>query len=427
MSIKIEKTENANELKLEFQIEAAKFDEAIVTVYKKNQKYFNVPGFRKGKVPMHMVEKFYGNEIFYEDAFNEVVPEVFEKELKENNIEAVSHPNIDITQIGKGKDLIFTAVIQTKPEVKAPKYKGIEIPKIEYTVSDEDINHELGHMQEKNARLVTVEDRAVENGDIAVIDFEGFVDGVAFEGGKAEKHELEIGSHTFIEGFEDQVVGMKIEEEKDINVTFPEEYFSKELAGKPATFKVKLHEIKKKEMPKLDDEFAKDASEFDTLDELKASIKARIEEENKNREKYETEDAAIKAVCDAAEFDIPSGMIETELDNMMKDIDSRLSYQGMNLKSYLQMMGKTEEDMRKEYEEQAKTSVKSRLVLEAIGKDAKIEVTDEEIADKIKEMAEKYGKKEDELKDNEQLKNYIKENLKTDKTIALIVDNAKRK
>ena len=427
MSIKIEKTENANELKLEFQIEAAKFDEAIVTVYKKNQKYFNVPGFRKGKVPMHMVEKFYGNEIFYEDAFNEVVPEVFEKELKENNIEAVSHPNIDITQIGKGKDLIFTAVIQTKPEVKAPKYKGIEIPKIEYTVSDEDINHELGHMQEKNARLVTVEDRAVENGDIAVIDFEGFVDGVAFEGGKAENHELEIGSHTFIEGFEDQVVGMKIEEEKDINVTFPEEYFSKELAGKPATFKVKLHEIKKKEMPKLDDEFAKDAREFDTLDELKASIKARIEEENKNREKYETEDAAIKAVCDAAEFDIPSGMIETELDNMMKDIDSRLSYQGMNLKSYLQMMGKTEEDMRKEYEEQAKTSVKSRLVLEAIGKDAKIEVTDEEIADKIKEMAEKYGKKEDELKDNEQLKNYIKENLKTDKTIALIVDNAKRK
>ena len=427
MSIKIEKTENANELKLEFQIEAAKFDEAIVTVYKKNQKYFNVPGFRKGKVPMHMVEKFYGDEIFYEDAFNEVVPEVFEKELKENNIEAVSHPNIDITQIGKGKDLIFTAVIQTKPEVKAPKYKGIEIPKIEYTVSDEDINHELGHMQEKNARLVTVEDRAVENGDIAVIDFEGFVDGVAFEGGKAENHELEIGSHTFIEGFEDQVVGMKIEEEKDINVTFPEEYFSKELAGKPATFKVKLHEIKKKEMPKLDDEFAKDASEFDTLDELKASIKARIEEENKNREKYETEDAVIKAVCDAADFDIPSGMIETELDNMMKDIDARLSYQGMNLKSYLQMMGKTEEDMRKEYEEQAKTSVKSRLVLEAIGKDAKIEVTDEEVADKIKEMAEKYGKKEDELKDNEQLKNYIKENLKTDKTIALIVDNAKRK
>ena len=427
MSIKIEKTENANELKLEFQIEAAKFDEAIKTVYKKNVKYFNVPGFRKGKVPMNMVEKFYGDEIFYEDAFNEVVPEVFEKELKENNIEAVSHPNIDITQIGKGKDLIFTAIIQTKPEVKVAKYKGIEIPKIEYTVSDEDINHELGHMQEKNARLVTVEDRAVENGDIAVIDFEGFVDGVAFEGGKAENHELEIGSHTFIEGFEDQVIGMKVEEEKDINVTFPEEYFSKELAGKPATFKVKLHEIKKKEMPKLDDEFAKDSSEFDTLDELKASIKERIEEENKNRAKYETEDAAIKAVSDATQIDIPSGMIETELDNMMKDIDARLSYQGMNLENYLKMIGKTEADMRKEYEEQAKTQVKSRLVLEAIAKDAKIEVTDEEVTNKMKEMAEKYGKKEEELKDNEQLKNYIKENLKTDKVIALIVDNAKRK
>ena len=427
MSIKIEKTENANELKLEFQIEAAKFDEAIKTVYKKNVKYFNVPGFRKGKVPMNMVEKFYGEEIFYEDAFNEVVPEVFEKELKENNIEAVSHPNIDITQIGKGKDLIFTAIIQTKPEVKVAKYKGIEIPKIEYTVSDEDINHELGHMQEKNARLVTVEDRAVENGDIAVIDFEGFVDGVAFEGGKAENHELEIGSHTFIEGFEDQVIGMKVEEEKDINVTFPEEYFSKELAGKPATFKVKLHEIKKKEMPKLDDEFAKDSSEFDTLDELKASIKERIEEENKNRAKYETEDAAIKAVSDATQIDIPSGMIETELDNMMKDIDARLSYQGMNLENYLKMIGKTEADMRKEFEEQAKISVKSRLVLEAIAKDAKIEVTDEEVTNKMKEMAEKYGKKEEELKDNEQLKNYIKENLKTDKVIALIVDNAKRK
>lgn len=425
MSIKIENTENKNELKLEFKIEAEKFDEAIQTVYRKNMKYFNIPGFRKGKAPMHIVEKFYGEEIFYEDAFNEVVEPVFEKELSENKIEAVSKPNIDIVQIGKGKELIFTAVVQTKPEVTVGKYKGIEIPKIEYNVSDEDVNHELSHMQEKNSRLVTIEDRAVEDGDITVIDFEGFVDGVAFEGGKAENHELTIGSHSFIEGFEEQIIGMKIDEEKEINVKFPDEYFSKELAGKDATFKVKLHQIKKKELPKLDDEFAKDSSEFDTLDELKNSIKTKLEEENASKAKYETEEAAIKAVCDNTEVDIPSGMVETEIDNMAREIEGRLSYQGLKLDDYLKMIGKTMEDFRKEYEEQAKNSVKSRLVLEAVAKDAKVEVTEKEIEDKIKEMAEKYNKKEEEIKDNEQLKNYIEENLKTDKTIQLIVDNAK--
>ena len=266
MSIKIEKTENANELKLEITIEASKFDEGIKKVYAKSAKYFNIPGFRKGKAPMAMVEKQYGPEIFYEDAFNEVVPEEFENALKENNIEAVSRPDIDIQQIGKGKDLIFTAVIQTKPEVKLGKYKGIELKKVEYNVTDKDIEHELGHMAEKNARLVSVEDRPVESGDTTIIDFEGFVDGVAFEGGKGENYELVIGSNTFIPGFEDQIIGMKIDEEKDIKVKFPEEYFSEELKGKDATFKVKLHEIKKKEMPVIDDEFAKDTSEFDTLE-----------------------------------------------------------------------------------------------------------------------------------------------------------------
>lgn len=425
MSIKIEKTKNNNELKLEFTIEAEKFDEAIQTVYRKNMKYFNIPGFRKGKAPMHIVEKFYGDEIFYEDAFNEVVGPVYEKELEENKIEAVSKPNIDITQIGKGKDLIFTAVVQIKPEVTVGKYKGIEIPKIEYNVSDEDINHELSHMQEKNSRLVTVEDRAIKDGDIAVIDFEGFVDGVPFDGGKAENHELTIGSHTFIEGFEDQVVGMKIEEEKEINVKFPDEYFSKELAGKDATFKVKLHQIKKKELPELDDEFAKDASEFDTLKELKESIQKKLEEENISKEKYETEEAAIKAVCDNTEVEIPSGMVETEIDNMAKEIEGRLAYQGLKLDDYLKMLGKTMEDFRKEYEEQAKENVKSKLVLEAIAKDAAIEVSEIEIAEKLKEMAEKYGKKEEEIKENEQLKKYIEESIKTEKTIQLIVDNAK--
>ncbi|HBC85283.1 MAG TPA: trigger factor [Clostridiales bacterium] len=411
MSIKVEKTEKNNELKLTFTIEAAKFDEGMKKVYAKTAKYFNVPGFRKGKAPMNIIERQYGSEIFYEDTFNEIVPEVYDEELKANNIEAVSRPDIDVTQIGKGQDLIFTAVVQIKPEVKLGKYKGIQLKKIEYNVTDEDIDHEIGHMAEKNSRLVTIEDRAVEEKDIAVIDFEGFVDNVAFEGGKAENHELEIGSKTFIPGFEEQIIGMKAGEERDINVKFPEEYFSKDLAGKDAVFKVKLHEIKRKELPEIDDEFAKDVSEFDTIKELKASIKEKLEEENKSRAKYETEDEAIKTVCDSVEIEIPSGMIETEIDNMVKDVEARLSYQGLKLDQYLHMMNKTEEDFRKEYEEQAQKSVKSRLVLEAIVKDAEIEVSDEELNEKIKEMATNYGKKEEELMQNENLKEYLSSNM----------------
>jgi len=427
MSIKVEKTDKTNELKLEFDIEAVKFEEAMKKVYAKNIKYFNVPGFRKGKVPMNIVEKHYGSEIFYEEAFNELVPEIFEAEIKANNIEAVGTPNIDIKQMEKGKNLIFTAIVQTKPEVKLGKYKGIELKKVEYNVSDEDIEHELGHMQERNSRLVTIEDRAVESGDITVIDFEGFVDGKAFDGGKAENHELTIGSNTFIPGFEDQIIGMKIDEEKDINVKFPEEYFSEELKGKDAVFKVKLHEIKKKELPELNDEFAKDASEFDTLDELKASIKEKLEKENESRAKYEIEEEAIKTVCDNVEIEIPSGMIDVEIDNMVKDIETRLRYQGLGMEQYLQMIGKTNEEFRKEYEPQAQKQVKSRLVLEAITKAENLEADEKAVDEKVKEMAEMYGKKEEELKENEQFINYIKDTLKTEATIKFIVDNAKIK
>ena len=427
MNCKVEKTENANEIKLELTIEAQKFDEAIKKVYFKSAKYFNIPGFRKGKAPMNIVEKYYGKEIFYEDAFNEVVPEELEKAVEENKIEAVSRPDIEVTQIGKGQDLIFTAIFQTKPEIELGKYKGIEIKKIEYNVSDEDINHELEHMQEHNARIVTVEDRAVEKGDIAEIDFEGFVDGKAFDGGKGEGYDLEIGSNTFIPGFEDQVIGMKIDEEKDINVKFPEEYFSKDLAGKDATFKVKLHSIKKKELPKLDDEFAKDVSEFDTLEELKASIKEKQEEQNTERAKYETQEAVIKAICEKSKVEIPSGMIETETDNMIKNIETRLSYQGIKLEQYLKMMGKTEEEIRKEYEPQAIEGIKSRLALEAIIKAEKIEASEEEISEKLKEMAENYGKKEEELKENENIKNYIKKGIESEKAIDFLVKNAKMK
>ena len=427
MNVKVENTENKNEVKLTFNIEAEKFEEAMKKVYTKTAKYFNIPGFRKGKAPMQLVERQYGSAIFYEDAFNELVPEIYDEAIKENKVEAVSRPNIDIIQMEKGKELIFTAMVETKPEVELGKYKGIEIKKIEYTTSDKDIEHELGHMAERNARLVTVEDRPVEKGDITTIDFEGSIDGVKFDGGKAENHELEIGSNTFIPGFEDQIIGMKLEEEKDIKVKFPDDYFSKDLAGKEAVFKVKLHEIKKKELPKMDDEFAKDVSEFDTLADLKNSIKEKLDTENSDRAKYETEEEAIKAVCDNTKLDIPNGMIEMEIDNMMRDMETRLSYQGLNLEQYLQMMSKTEEDVRSNFREQAEKSVKSRLVLEAIVKAEKIEVTPDEVTDKIKEMAKQYGRKEEELLENVNLKEYISENLKTEKAIDFIVKNAKKK
>ena len=425
MSIKIEKTKNNNELKLTFTVEAAKFDEGMKKVYTKTAKYFNVPGFRRGKAPMNMIENQYGAEIFYEDTFNSIVPSIYQEEIEANKIEAVSKPDIEITQIGKGQDLIFTAIVQTKPEVKLGKYKGIELAKKDYTISDEEIEKELTKMADKNSRLVAVENRPVQEKDIAVIDFEGFVDGTPFEGGKAENHELEIGSKSFIPGFEDQVIGMNVGEEKDINVKFPDEYFSKELEGKDATFKVKVNEIKKKEVPQIDDEFAKDVSEFESLKELKASIKTNLENDKKSKLDLETENEAIKAVCDNAEVEIPSGMIETEIDTMVEELDARLSYQGLKLEQYLQIMNLKEDDLREKYKEQAEINAKTKLVLEAVAKQEKIEPDLQEISDKIKEMATKYGKKEEELNQNEQLKQYIENSIKSEKVIKLLVDNAK--
>jgi len=427
MSVKVEKTENKNELKLEFTIEAKVFDEGIKKVFNKNAKYFNIPGFRKGKAPMNIVEKYYGDEIFYEDAFNEVVPSVYDEAVKTEKLEVVSKPKIDIVQIGKGKDLIFTAIVETKPEVKLGKYKGISVEKIEYKVTDKDIEDELNRMAERNSRMITVSDRAAKKGDTAVIDFLGTVDGVPFEGGKAENHELELGSNTFIPGFEDQVIGMKTEEVKDVNVKFPEEYFSKELAGKDAVFKVTVHEIKKKELPKIDDEFAKDVSEFDTIAELKSDIKSKKEKQNEDKSKAELEETAVKAVAKDSEVEIPEGMIELEIDNMEQDMDRRLAYQGINLEQYLQMLGKTKADFRNESVEPAKESIKLRLVLEAVCKDAKIEADEKEISAKVTELATSYGRKEEELKNNEALLEHVKENVKTEKAIALIVDNAKIK
>ena len=427
MSVKVENTEKKNEVKLSFEVEAEKFDEAMKKVYAKTAKYFTIHGFRKGKAPMNMVEKQYGSEIFYEDTFNELVPEIYDNAIKENNIIAVSKPDIDITQIGKGKNLIFTAIVQTKPEVKLGKYKGIEIEKPVYTVSDEDVEHELHHIAEHNARLITIDNRPAEKGDLVIIDFEGSIDGVPFAGGKAEKQELEIGSNTFIPGFEDQVIGMKIDEERDINVTFPEDYFSKDLAGKPAVFKIKLHEIKQKELPELDDEFAKDVSEFDTMKEFKESIKKRMQEQNEQRAKTETENNAIQAVCDGVDLEIPSGMIETEVDNMIRDFSQRIQYQGLSFEQYCKASGKSETEIREDMKEQAEKTVKSRLVIEAIIKAENIEPDEKEVEEKLKEMAKSYGQNEEEALKNTYLKDYITENLKVEKAVNIIVENAKTK
>ncbi len=425
MSVKVEKIDNKNEVKLEFTIEAKVFEAAMKDIFVRNAKYFSIPGFRKGKAPMNIVEKYYGAQIFYEDAFNEVFGKEYPKAIEENKIDAVTRPNVDVSQMEKGKDLVFTVTVGTKPEVKLGKYKGVAVEKNEYKVTAKDVEEELSKMQEKNSRLVSVTDRAVKSGDTTVIDFEGFSGGVAFEGGKADNHELVIGSNTFIPGFEDQVIGMKIDETKEINVKFPEEYFSKELAGKDAMFKVTLHEIKEKELPKLDDEFAKDVSEFDSLADLKADIKAKKEEANANKVKGELEEAAVKAACDVCDVEISEEMIDLEVDAMFEDMERRMSYQGFKMEQYLQMIGKTVEDFKSENRETAKTSIKTRLVLEAIYNDAKLDVTDKEVEDKITELAKTYGRKEEELTSNPELMANVKNGLQTEKAVNYIVDNAK--
>lgn len=429
MNFKAEKTDKTNEMKLEITIDAKVFEEGIQEVFKKSAKYFNIPGFRKGKAPYNIVERTYGKEIFYEDAFNEVVPKIYDEEIKNNKIEPVSQPQIDIIQMEKGKDLIFTALIQVKPEVKLGKYEGIEIEKIDYAVTDEDVKKEIEKVAEKNSIIVSIEDRAVQNGDITVIDFKGTVDGVAFDGGTAENYELEIGTHSFIEGFEEQMVGMKIDEEKDINVTFPEEYFSKELAGKPAVFKVIVHEIKAKEVPAIDDELAKDASEFETLKEWEASIKEDLQKQNEHKAKHEMEDAVIKKVVENAEFEVPSGMVETEIDMRIKSFENNLYYQGLNIEKYLELVHQTMEQLRDSMKENAEETVRTQLVLEAVSKDLgdKIKIDEEKIKETVKNMATQYAKSEEELNNNEEYMEYIKKNQRLENTVAYLMEKAKIK
>ena len=430
MSSKLEKLEN-NLVKLEITIEAEKFEEGMSKAFFRNAKHFAVPGFRKGKVPRDIVEKHYGEGILYEDAFNIVAQDAYEAAIEEHKLDIVSSPEIDITQIGKGKELIFTAVVTVRPEVKLGKYKGIKLEKKDYKVTAKDVDAEINAMAEKNSRMVNGDENSViENGSTAVIDFEGFVNGKAFDGGKGENYSLEIGSNTFIPGFEDQLIGLKMNEETEVNVTFPENYFSSDLAGKPAVFKVKIHEIKIKELPTIDDEFAKDVSEFDTLKELKEDVKKKLAEENEKKAKYEMEEAAIKEVCENTEIDIPKVMIDHEVEDYMKELESRLAYQGMDMKTYLGLMGKDVEEFKSQYVERATTNVKTKLVLEEIFKVENIEITDKDIEDKLKDFAMNYGAtgaNVDELVKNptDQLKNFASEELKYDLAVKFIIDNAK--
>lgn len=428
MAVKTEQVEK-NLVKVVFEVSADDFEAAIKKVYAKNAKKYSVPGFRKGKVPRAVIEKYYTEAVFYDDAINLVLPEAYEAAIKEAGLEPVARPELDVDEIKSGEPVVFTALVTTKPEVTLGDYKGIKVAKIEHTVSDEDVDKEIESVQKRNARLVPVEDRAAENGDIAVIDFEGFTDGVAFAGGKGEGYELELGSGSFIPGFEDQLVGKKAGEDVEVNVTFPTEYHSAELAGKDAMFKVKIHELKKKELPELDDDFASEVSDFETLDEYKKSIRERLEKEAENKTKTETENAIIAKVCENATVDIPKAMVDAQIDSMIQDFAQRLQYQGMSLEMYMQYTGSTPEAFREGFREQAEKQTKTMLVLEAVCKAENVDVTDEEVSDKIAEMAKMYGMELDKLTEliSDAERASIADDVKMSKTVDLLVNNAKIK
>lgn len=425
MAVKSEQVEK-NLVKLTFEVSAEKFEEGMKKAYQKNVKKINIPGFRKGKASRAMIEKYYSPSIFYDDAVNYVLPEAYEAALKESGADAVAKPEIDVEEIKKGEPVVFTALVTTKPEVKLGKYKGIEIDKIEHNVTDEDIDKDIEAARNRNARIITVEDRPVENGDIAVIDFEGFSDGVAFPGGKGEKYELEIGSGSFIPGFEEQVIGANIGDDIDVNVTFPEEYHAADLAGKPAVFKVKVHEIKKKELPELDDDFASEVSEFETFEEYKKSVKERLEKAAEERTKNETENAVIDAAADDCEIDIPAAMIDAQIDRMVNDFAQRLAYQGMSLDQYLQYTGSNIEAMRENFREQAAKQVRVSLLLEAVAKEEGIEANSEEVEDKLVEMSKQYNMEIEKLKEllRPEDMDGIKKEVEFSKAIELIVNNS---
>ncbi len=425
MSLQVEKLEG-NMAKLTIEASAEDFEQAIEKAYQKNKNKLSIPGFRKGKVPRKMIEQMYGKEIFYEDAANIVIPSAYAKAVDECTEEIVSQPEIDVVQAESGKPFIFTAEVALKPDVTLGKYKGIEIDKADTTVTDEEIDAALDKERENNARTISVEDRAVKDGDMAVIDYEGFVDGEAFDGGKGDNYPLTIGSNTFIPGFEEQLIGAELDKEVEVNVTFPEDYQESTLAGKPAVFKCTVREIKEKELPELDDEFASEVSEFDTLAEYREDVKKTLIEKKEEEAKAEKEDKVIEAIIADAQMDIPEAMLATQQRSMADDFAQRIQMQGLSIDQYFQFTGLTKAAFLEQLKPQAEQRIKTRLVLEAVAKAENIEVSEEEYTAEIKKMAEAYHMDEDKVKemigDFEQRS--IKEDIRVKKALDLAVENA---
>ena len=427
MSLKVENKEN-NMALLTIEVAAEEFDAAIQKAYQKNKNSMSVPGFRKGKVPYQMIEKMYGAAVFYEDAANIIIPDAYDKELSANkDIEVVSQPTIDVVQMEKGKPFIFTAEVALKPEVTLGKYKGVKVEKIDTEVTDDEIKAELDKELESSARTISVEDRPVKDKDMTVIDFEGFVDGVAFDGGKGENYPLTIGSGAFIPGFEEQLIGAKLNEETEVKVTFPEDYHSEDLKGKDATFKVTVKEIKEKELPELDDEFAAEVSEFETLEEYKADIAKKLAEKKENEAKAKKEDAVIEAIIEDAKMDIPDAMVETQARQMANDYAARLQQQGLSIEQYFQFTGLDANTFLEQMKPGALKRIQSRLVLEAIVKAENITVSDEEYEAELKKLADTYQMEIDKVKElfGDEQKDQLTEDVAIQKTVDLIVAEAK--
>ena len=428
MSVQVEKLDH-NMAKLTIEVSADELEKAINTAYNKQKKQISVPGFRKGKVPRAMIEKMYGAGVFYEDAANTLMQQTYPSAIDESELDIVSRPKVDVVQIEKGQPFIYTAEVAVKPEVTLGKYMGVTVTKIDTTVTDEEIDAEIEKQRNTNARTVTVTDRAVEMGDTAVIDFEGFVDGVAFEGGKGENHSLEIGSHSFIDTFEDQLVGKNTGDEVDVNVTFPVDYQAADLAGKPALFKVKINEIKAKELPELDDEFAQDVAGLDTLAEYKEDVKKNLTEKKEAEARRTKEEEAIKKIVDKSKMDIPEAMIDTQCENMIDEFAQRIAQSGLSMEQYLQFSGMTVDGLKEQVRPEAVDRISNTLVLEQIAKDENIEVTDADIDEELEKMAKAYGLEVDKLKEymGDAEKESMKKDLSLNKAVDLIMENAKER
>ncbi len=425
MSLQVEKLEK-NMAKLTVEVSAEDFEKAVQAAYLKQRGGMQVPGFRKGKVPRQMIEKMYGVEIFFEEATNNLIPEAYGNAYDECELDIVSQPTIDIVQIGKGQSFIFTAEVALKPDVTLGQYKGIEVEKVSTRVTAKEIDEELLKEQEKNARVITIEDRPVADKDEVVLDFEGFVDGVAFEGGKGENYSLTIGSGSFIPGFEEQLIGAELEKEVEVNVTFPEEYHSEDLKGKEAVFKCTVHEIKGKELPELDDEFAAEVSEFDTLEEYKADIKAKIKDRKTSEGERAMEDTLVETAVANATMEIPDAMVDTQARQMMNDFASRMQQQGLTMEQYMQYTGMTVEKMTEEMKPQAVKRIETRLVLEAIAKAEAIEISDEKLDEELVKMAEAYQMEVEKLKEfmGEAEKKQMKDDMAVQEAVTFIKEAA---